>query len=487
MHTFIIAAPSTVFRKRRKAENSRISCGYPRAWAGEPATIFGLRGAMIVRGLLAAVLFMGIGAEALAGGFFRNTAVGGISIDAEGVLREPSVEATQSLRQALQERLQAVPTDMGPMQLRKISLRQLEAALQQAVDRDLGALPDELKYLAGIQRVEYVLVYPEQQDIVLAGPGEGWTINEQGAIVGQTTGRPVILLEDLLVALQATPSSRETGISCSIDPTEEGVRAMREYVKRQRRFAPNVLDGIAQSLGAQQVTITGVSDTSHFARVLVAADYRMKRIGMQLEHSPVPELPSFLELLAQSRFTPKNMMPRWWLACNYEPLARDADGLAWQLRGQGVKVMTEDDFVSDQGQANQTGDRNPIAVRWAELMNEHYGDLVEKQAVFGQLRNVMDLCIIAALIDQQQLLQKAGCALPILTGKNGDFAQEAWNPPKTISTQCSVIKRGNDYIITASGGVQIDAYRYARESEANSEVTKLRTQTTHQADRWWWN
>ena len=63
------------------------------------------------------------------------------AIDAEGVVREPTVEATQALRQAMQERLQVVPTEMGPMNLRKISLRQLEAALQQAVDAIWGTCP----------------------------------------------------------------------------------------------------------------------------------------------------------------------------------------------------------------------------------------------------------------------------------------------------------------------------------------------------------
>ena len=39
------------------------------------------------------------------------------------------------------------------------------------------------------------------------------------------------------------------------------------------------------------------------------------------------------------------MMPRWWLACDYEPLARSEDGLAWELRGNGVQAKTEDSLV----------------------------------------------------------------------------------------------------------------------------------------------
>ena len=405
--------------------------------------VFRRRSAGPFRVLFLVAALVGLGGEVLAGGFFRNGAVGGIAIDAEGVVREPTAEATEALRQALQERLQVVPTEMGPMNLRKISLRQLEAALQDAADKDLGALPDELKYLAGIQRVQYVLVYPDRQDVVLAGPGEGWVIGEQGAIVGQTTGRPVIKLEDLLVALHATRTARETGISCSIDPTEEGIRAMREFVSRQRTFTPGVLDGIQQALGAP---------TNHPDRRVryVALRPRAGRRGLSdeadryaVKDPPVPELPSFLQLLAASRYKPKNLMPRWWMACNYEPLARGEDGMAWELRSTGVKVMTEDDFVTDQGDVTTTGEQNPIAARWAEAMNQNYEKLSARQPVFGQLRNLMDLCVIAALIDQEQLLDRAGCELPILTGENGDFLPESWNPPKTVSSQCSVMKRGS--------------------------------------------
>ena len=132
---------------------------------------------------------------------------------------------------------------------------------------------------------------------MLAGPGEGWTVNEQGAIVGQTTGRPVIKLEDLLVALQATRAARETGISCSIDPTEEGVRAMREYVSRQRTFTPGGLGRHCPEHWGRNKSRSPACPTPRTSPAcLVAADYRMKRIGMQLEDSPLPELPSFLQI-----------------------------------------------------------------------------------------------------------------------------------------------------------------------------------------------
>ena len=421
-------------------------------------------------------------------GGFRNGAVGGVSINAEGVLSQPTVVAADGLRKAIAADLQDVPELMdSQITLRKISLKKLEAALQNAPNNDLSQLPDEIRYLAGLQRIQYVFVYPEQQDVAIAGPGEGWMANDRGDIVGKTTGLPVIKLEDLLVALQTARTARTSGISCSIDPTEAGTRAMQQYVRKQKQFSPAIVDGIAKSLGPQQITIAGVPETSHFARILVAADYRMKRIAMQLDKSPVPELPSFLEMMAQSRTKITNMMPRWWLACDYDPLARSEDGMSWELRGRGVKVMTEDSLVSDDGSFTTTGKKSPIAARWADQMTRHYDDLSREEAVFGQLRNLMDMSVIAALIEKEQLLQQAGCQLPTLTGANGDFAMEAWNPPKTVSSECSVIKRGREYLITASGGVQIDSWRYAARSQDSKAVGEAKARNAHPADSWWWN
>ena len=54
------------------------------------------------------------------------------------------------------------------------------------------------------------------------------------------------------------------------------------------------------------------------------------------------------------------------------------------------------------------------------------------------------------------------------------------------TTVGSFIKRGRDYLITASGGVQIEAARYATQSQVTRHVAEVRGQTTHRTDRWWW-
>ena len=52
-----------------------------------------------------------------------------------------------------------------------------------------------------------------------------------------------------------------------------------------------------EAVGPQTITVTGVPATSHFARVIVAADFRMKRLAMNFEPAPVDGMPSFLTML----------------------------------------------------------------------------------------------------------------------------------------------------------------------------------------------
>jgi hypothetical protein len=298
----------------------------------------------------------------------------------------------------------------------------------------------------------------------------------------------VLQLEDLVVALRSVENARNGAISVSIDPTAEGRQQFEKYMRSQKTFAPAVLNGIEKALGAQQVTITGVPATSRFARLLTASDYKMKRIAMKLEESPLPELPSYLDMMKKEKVKLTNMMPRWWMACNYEPIAKSEDGLAWEIRGPGVKVLTEDEVVGADGGVAGTGKTSPVAQKWSNLMTEHYDELSLKEPVFGDLRNLMDLSVVAALIAKEKLLEKAHVAVPTLQGANSKLQPVSWPAPKTVATQCSFIKRDREYIITASGGVDINSWGVADKTVTSAEVGQTRQKATAATGAGlWWN
>jgi hypothetical protein len=342
-----------------------------------------------------------------------------------------------------------------------------------------------LRFLAGIQRIQYVLVYPEEHDVVLAGPGEGWKVDEEGNVVGVATGRPVLRLEDLLVAFRTVDNARRGGISCSIDPTPEGRKRLEE-VSARRSGSAATLAAMKKALGPQQITLTGVPTDSHFARVLVSSDFHMKRLGMNLDRSPVKALPSFLDMLKRDNSS-AHPTPRWWMACDYEPLGRSEDGLAFELRGRGVKCLAEDEIVDEQGRVSGTGAANSIAQKWADLMTEHYDELSLKEPAFGELRNVMDMCVVAALITKEQLLAKADCELPTLLGKNNGLRVGSMNAPKTVESFCSSVTHGNSLIVM-SGGVQIASWQVADRTELRPAVALVREKSkpaSNSAHAWW--
>ena len=54
------------------------------------------------------------------------------------------------------------------------------------------------------------------------------------------------------------------------------------------------------------------------------------------------------------------------------------------------------------------------AEKWASLMTEKYDELSTQETIFGELRNLMDLCVIAALLEKEGLWDRAGLKAPIL-------------------------------------------------------------------------
>ncbi len=418
---------------------------------------------------------------------FVTEAVGGVSIDADGILKLAQPDALGTLSTLRRESLEKISDDLSSAApLRKVSLRGLESALQEAA-ANKKPIPDAVKYLAGLQRIQYVFVYPEQKDIVLVGPGEGWNVDAKGNVVGATTGRPVMLLDDLLVALRTAQAAANGGITCSIDPTKEGLARMSQELPALERMgnAQTVAAGLETALGMQQITVHGVPDTSHFARVLVAADYRMKRIAMNFDRSPVRGLPSYLGMVKPG--VGAVVSPRFWLEPKYEALLRDADGLAFELRGSAVKAMTEEDFVASTGGIQHTGKASAAAQKWANLMTAKYAELAVADPIFGQLQNCMDLAVVAAMIVKERLPEKAGYSMPTLL-ESPDAAPSVFHAPKQVETKASALKKGRNWVISASGGVAINSWAIADRAKTSESVAPVRAKAAPAADAaWWWN
>jgi len=413
--------------------------------------------------------------------------VGGVLVDANGAIARSDVETLGRLREARLRALAPIDSDLqAASPLRKVSLRGLQSELDKR--RQAGQpVGDALQNMAGLTRIEYVFLYPERGDIVLAGPAEGWRVDDAGNIVGRTSGQAVLQLDDLIVALRTAKAAVvDRGISCSIDPTEEGLQRLRPLL-HARNLDEATVSRLEQALGPQHITITGVPMGSHFARVLVAADYLMKRLGMDFEPAPVKGLPSYLKLLAARSASPKSAMPRWWMAPRYEPLLKDAGGLAWQLRGSGVQTLTEDGYLSSSGGVASAGREDALAKKWADTMTSNYQALAKALPAFAELRNCMDLAVIAALLAKEDLPTKANCDLALLLDEK-KIAVAEYDVPKTVDSRASLVRKGSGWIVSLSGGVQVDSWSILSRVETRPELTTTRQgAATTKPGQWWWD
>lgn len=425
-------------------------------------------------------------------GLGRGNAVGGVMIAPDGKVRA-ATPAEQKEMAAIVRTAIANPTGelAEATDQRVISLAKLQQTLREMHETG-GHIDDETAFLAGLQRVEYVVVDEENHDLLLVGPAEPWEVRPDGAVVGKQSGGSVLRLDDLVSAFRSVEAARrDGGIRCSIEPTAEGRQRLQGFLKNIKLRPgqnPAFLEaGMRQAFGPQMIKLAGVAQDSRFARTLVAADFEMKRIAMALTESPVRDLPSYLEI-AKNKRQSAAQSPRWWMACNYDPLAKDTAGQVWKLSGQGVKTLTEQDIIAADGSAASDGRQDPLAVRWADTMTEQYEALSKQRPVFRDLRNVMDLAVVATLITQERLDRRSGIDLSVLRGNDSLIETSRFELPETLSPQCSFIHGRAGWTVTASGGVNINAFGVVENQVEEPELqTLVSVVQASDSERWWWN
>lgn len=413
-----------------------------------------------------------------------NQAIGGVRVDGDGVLVNLTQVEKAELAQLRKAQLQA-PSEafVKGAKLRKISLSKLLQTLVQLAPQSADEVPPEIALLGGMTRVQYVLVYPDQHDIVLAGPCEPWTTSASGEVVGAQTGKPFVRLEDLIEALATTESAEATGVTCSIEPTAEGLRNLEQLSRAGGSDSPELTaKRMAEAVGSQSVKLGGCEGSSHFAQVLVAADYRMKRLAMKLDPAAVRELPSFMDLASRTRL--RNSMPRWWMADNYEALERDADGLAWKLNGAGVKTLAEEDFFAN-GERKESHAAHSLAQKWADLMTAHFEELATAEPIFGELRNCMDLSVIAALIRREKLAEKASFDLAAFIASAKPCCR-SYAVPSAIASEASLVRQSKGWLVSVSGGVDIDPYKAASQQTEAAGLKDVHVASISSGNAWFW-
>jgi hypothetical protein len=423
----------------------------------------------------------------------------GVVIDAQGVLRMQHFPdpGGQLVRQRIaQARANLNPDVAKASKLRKVSLNRLEAAARARLEK--GQQPsEEMAFLAGLTRVRYLFYYPDTRDIVLAGPAEGWAADATGRACGIESGRPALQLQDLLVALRAFAPGKHNAptIRCTIDPTPEGLARMQQFVRslgsRTTADAGEMIAaGLRSSLGMQNISVTGISPNTHFAHVILECDYRMKLIGIGVEPPPV-RMATFIERAMPS--SNHAALERWYFIPDYNCARVAADHLGLELVGDGVTLVSENQFVARDGSRKTTGKGNKASELFAKSFTAKFTEIAARLPVFAEMRNVIDLAIVAAFINQQDFYAQAEWRAATFNDEQA-LRVETYKLPLQVETVCIAVRKGNRMFWPVGGGVTIRP----REALATANVLGDEDGALGQmrdsielgdlpADRWWWD
>jgi hypothetical protein len=427
----------------------------------------------------------------------------GVYVDASGIMKRLGPSRDTSLLEAARR---SAGTDSGnrsvrhTTELRKVSLVRLEKQLQ--LGQAFGQKPDEaMRVLAGMYRIKYVFVYPQTGDLVLAGPAGDWRTDTEGRLVNAETGIPVLQLDDLVVVLR-NALSQHGQFGCAIKPRQENLAATKDFVDawRDRSVKPSERDEwlaeLRSTLGKQDIEVWGIDPRTRAARVLVEADYRMKLVGIGLEDGTLGVV-SYLDAVKREGGEPRSMnVLRWWFTLNYEGIRATSARDAFQIDGPGVKVLSENERLSETGARIHTGAADELTSEFARGFTKHFDTLAAKYPIYAELKNIFDLALVAGLIQSHDLPNQIDWHMTHFAGPDGYQVLLGPLPQEVESVVNSVTVDKSRFFAGVSGGVSVDTGALVRADAVRvddygvmeaAHASAAPTRAALSSDAWWWD
>lgn len=358
-----------------------------------------------------------------------------------------------------------------------------------------------MRRLAGLYRVAYLFVYPQTGDIVLAGPAGDWQRDTEGRVVNAETGTPVLQLDDLVVVLR-NAFEQNGQFGCTINPRSENLAATKAFADswRGRPVKPSQRDAwleqLRSTLGQQDIKVWGIDPQTGTARVLVEADHRMKLVGMGLEEGTLG-VESYLAAVQRAGGQPPPMnVLRWWFTLNYSGIRATPSRTTFSLDGQGVKVLSENELLTETGDRVHTGTSDELTGAFARSFTAHFAALAAKYPVYAELRNVFDLALIAGILQSHDLPGQVDWHLTHFRDPAGYQLTRSPQPTCVDSVINAITIDRRRFCAGVSGGVSVDTRALVQPQAVRVDdygrleahhAAALPRESPADSDLWWWD
>ena len=304
---------------------------------------------------------------------------------------------------------------------RAISLRVLQKIAKKCVSKQ--KCPYNLLYLCGIKKVLGYVIDEKNKDIILIG------------IVDKTS--PPLYLDDFVVALRNAYFKYAKLIGyvyyysnpgCSIDPDSKVLKKLDKIGKKIYSYTS--LEEVQDFLKnwhkvchePQKVSVFGIPFDTHFAKVMVEADYYMKRIVDGSVNLKIKDFKSLTDIIfdiirkdiiqGKPPSVPISFMNRFWFYPG-EIKFHESKGIAYITQVE-VRLLTEEQFLTRRGEIRGKGKANPLAEKFARSFTAKYSEIAKIKPIYAELEGLFRFVALAKLMKFKDVILESGLSLDYL-------------------------------------------------------------------------
>ncbi len=277
-----------------------------------------------------------------------------------------------------------------------------------------------------LREMRHALDSPEAARLYGATWMRGFVLDTDQAdcilLVFREPDRPTLRLDDLAVAYRNVTESPGMRPACTIDPRPETIRALSDLGHRTQKASDlkqiRALMAEWERIGRadQDVRVFGVSPDTHFAKVMVEADYRMKGAVDGSERFPgVTSLKQRMREkverdLAQGRplSIPTELINRFWFNPGQPGYhAHDAVRGMFIVGQLPVVLKTEQQAATPMGQLQGREKPHPLALEFSQMFTAAYQQIALDKPLYAELESLYRYVAVCDLFlqvcDDQQI------------------------------------------------------------------------------------
>lgn len=301
---------------------------------------------------------------------------------------------------------------------RAVSLRVLQQRASECVAQ--GNCPVEITNLCGLKRLHGFVIDTVGHDVILLGQVK--------------LKAPSLRLDDMVVALRNIWGRYDSIVGnvqyhsppgCSIDPEEDILRQLNEVVSRLDSSDEEMDEAIMRwhriCRQEQRVSVLGIPHNTRFAKVMVDADYFMKRLVDGSETAGLKDLRSLMdmyfdmakeELVKHQRVPALSSLNRFWFTPGENTYRTSGDAII--ISRCDVILMTEEEYLDEDGGRIGSGGAERTAQQFAQNLSERYSDLAMNKPLYAELEGLFRFVALARVMNELGALSRTDLDLSYL-------------------------------------------------------------------------